>query len=74
MQKIILLIATILVSSCCGIPQKANLTLPPETICPQFRDMDLIGVNDITYAKVAELDIICKETIPTYRNIIKSTQ
>ena len=73
MQKILLLIAVILVSSCCGIPQKANLPLPPETTCPEFKDMDLIGISDAAYAKVADLDIICKETILTYRNIIKST-
>ncbi len=73
MQKIPLLIATILVSSCCGIPQKAEIPLPPETICPDLSDKELEGVSRETYLKLIDLDIACKITIPSYRDIIKAT-
>ena len=73
MRKLLLVIVSILVVSCSGIPQKAKLTLPPETTCPEFTDAELSAVNDTTYSKIVVLDIICRETIQTYRDIIKST-
>ena len=72
MLKLLLPTALIL-SSCCGIPQKAILELPDEVVCPEFTNEELKNVSQGTYEKVAELNIICTEDLKTHRDIIKAT-
>lgn len=73
MRKMLLLVAAILVSSCCGIPQQAELPLPSLPIWPELNDSELACVSNKTYEKIVLLDVACKESIKTHQNIIKST-
>lgn len=73
MRKILFVIVAILVSSCCGIPQKAKLPLPPEPTYHKITDNELACLTDATYAKLAENDLACKQSLKTHRDIIKVT-
>ena len=73
MQKIVLLIAVIFLSACCGIPQKAKLPLPDEPVFPVLTNEELSCVSQTTYDKITSLHLVCIESIRTHRDVIKST-
>lgn len=73
MRKILLLSVTFLVASCCGIPQKPVLELPPKVTCTKPSDTELRTLSDKTYEKIVNLYLDCVENDKTLRNIIKST-
>lgn len=73
MRKLLLLTATIFLSACCGIPQKAKLELPDKPELPAFTNTELSCVTQATYKKVATLDLVCRESIRTHRDVIRAT-
>lgn len=73
MKQSMLLLTVLFLASCCGIPQKPNLPLPDEIVCPKFSDAELIGASKAVYEKAADLYIICTENDKTLRDVIRST-
>ena len=73
MRKMLLLTVSIFLSACCGIPQKAKLALPDMPEFPVFTNEELSCVSKATYKKVASLDLVCRKSINTHRDVIRST-
>ena len=73
MKLSLLLLTAIFLASCCGIPQKAKLELPPAVDCPKPKDAEIAMVSNETYKKLVNLYISCVENDKTLRAIIMAT-
>ena len=73
LKKIILLIATISLISCSGIPTQAKLPLPPELTYSVITADEVKCLTDEVFNKIKKRDKLKSARIQTLRNIIIST-